>query len=464
MQAKLKFRALLVFTVSILFSWAHGQIPQGFKNQRAEEHYDYLKDSLNRRGFNAIKYIPLGKSNNSYLSLGGAVRARYEHIENQLWIPENNESFYSQRITLHADFYVGKNLRFFGELQSGYKTGQREFLQSDDLDLHQGFVEWKSANSKFLVRAGRQELKFGAGRLVDFGLGPNVRRTFDIGKVDISIASGKIQAFYGKEARLSFGVFDNRSGVLRASDNPKLWGIYSQFPMKLQESKDQRLEVYYFGFESVRAGFSDVSGEELRHSIGTRLFGTINRKFTYNSEFVYQFGSVGNSTISAFNFETDWKYRLAGFNWRPTPGLKLDWSSGDRSVNDGRINSFNPMYVNPAIYSLAILNTPVNLLSLHPSLTLFPTKKLMAQIEYVIFRRTNKNDGLYLPPSRLNRAADGVSDKQIGNSFALFMKYSHNKHLSFDIRTSYFFAGDFIELTGSSENVFQFAATASVTF
>ncbi|MEM9340631.1 MAG: alginate export family protein, partial [Bacteroidota bacterium] len=148
-----------------------------------------------------------------------------------------------------------------------------------------------------------------------------------------------------------------------------------------------------------------------------------------------------------------------------TLGLKLDWSSGDQNLNDGRIGSFNPMYVNPSIYSLALINVPVNLLSLHPSFTVFPSRKLMVQVEYVVFGRSSKNDGLYAPSNRQSRtAADGVSARYIGNSVGLFVVYNYNRSFSFNLRTSYFQAGDFIEQTGPSESVFQFSPTLTFSF
>ncbi|MEL7121847.1 MAG: alginate export family protein, partial [Bacteroidota bacterium] len=168
---------------------------------------------------------------------------------------------------------------------------------------------------------------------------------------------------------------------------------------------------------------------------------------------------IGNNSISAFNIETDWKYTFINTKWRPTIGLKLDWSSGDRAVNDGKINSFNPLFVNPATYSLAAINTPVNLFSLHPSLILFPNRNLFVNIEYAFFYRSSSVDGFYSPPRIQTRMADGISEKSLGNVFGLFMKYTFSKYCAIDVRSSYFTAGSFIEQSGPSAPIFQIAPT-----
>ena len=144
--------------------------------------------------------------------------------------------------------------------------------------------------------------------------------------------------------------------------------------------------------------------------------------------------------------------------------MKLDWSSGDSEAGDGNLNSFNPMFVNPATYSLAAVNTPVNLVSFHPSLLLLPNKKWLINLEYAFFYRANKSDGFYSPPRIQSRMADGLSERHIGDVFGLFLQYTHNSHLSFDIRSSYFIPANYIEASGASEPIFQFASTGTLTF
>ncbi|MEM9887895.1 MAG: alginate export family protein, partial [Bacteroidota bacterium] len=415
---------------------------------------------------NAIKYIAFNKTRSSYFSIGGSFRPRFEHFTNNRWIADNDQNYYTQRLALHADVQVGKNIRFFGELQHGYKSGDKEFLQTDELDVHQAFIEFKTYGSnQFTARFGRQEMKLGIGRLVDLRIGPNVRRAFDMGSITFGKEKLTIDAFYGKEAEINFGAFDNSFTLFEeGAANSRLWGIHNQFQVRKSSAVNHTLELYYLGFQSDFSAYSDVAGEEIRHSIGLRSFGSINQKFQYNTEFIYQFGDLADNNISAFNFETNWKYIISFEKWRPTAGLKLDWSSGDSEAGDGNLNSFNPMFVNPATYSLAAVNTPVNLLSFHPSLLLFPSKKWLINLEYAFFYRANKSDGFYSPPRIQTRMVNGLSERHIGDVLGLFLQYTHSRHLSFDIRSSYFIPADYIEASGASKPIFQFASTGTLMF
>ncbi|MEM9830805.1 MAG: alginate export family protein [Bacteroidota bacterium] len=434
-------------------------------DQRANEDYSHLKDSSKLSGLEKIKFVPLGQKRNAHLSFGGSTRHRYEHFTNQAWLQGNDENFYSQRFAFHADLVLGKHIRFFNELQHGLKTGGETFLQTDHLDIHQSFLEVSMINTdskRFAMRLGRQEIKLGSGRLMDLRIGPNVRRSFNMTRIYLSNSKINIDAFYGKETPISFKVLDNQFNLFNDNvTSPKTWGVYSQFSLFQGDHKD---EIYYLGFQSDFSGFNDVLGKEIRHSLGLRRFGTVQARLTYNSEFIFQFGDLAGRAIRAFNFETDWKYLFSPKQWRPTIGLGLDWSSGDRKSDDQELNSFNPMFVNPATYSLAAINTPVNLFSVHPSLFLFPSKKLLIKCEFATFYRSSAEDGFYSPPRFQSRESNGISDRHLGNVLGLFLKYTFNESINFDLRNSLFLSGDFIQKSGASASVFQFAPTFNLTF
>jgi hypothetical protein len=337
-------------------------------------------------------------------------------------------------------------------------------LGYDKLDWHQGFLEIKLplASSDFLsFRFGRQELGFGAARLVGLREGPNMRRSFDAGRVIYKHKRVTLQAFYGKEVRPLFNTFDNEFSLFdQDATNPKLWGLYTQIPIKGLMGNN---EFYYLGFQSPQAAFSDVVGKETRHTIGLRRFGQLGR-WKYNTEFIYQFGTLNEQNISAFNFETDWHFIFPNAKWQPNLGLKLDWSSGDKEIGDNKLNTFNPLFVNPAIYSLSTLITPANLLSIHPSISLRPNRKMMIYLDWGVFYRTSKNDALYLPPRFIRRPASGSSERSIGSQFGTKADYEFNRNLKLSLDFSYFIAGAFIEATGSAENTSHIAVSLSFRF
>ncbi len=443
--------------------------PPAYKIFRADEDYTYLRvkeeNPYKEDAFDAIKFIPLNEAGTAYLSFGGQFRPRFELYNNRLWEAEEDIEFYSQRIALHTNMVVDEKFRFFGELYHGYTSHEKEIVEYDVLDYHQAFLEYtmdlkEERHLSFLF--GRQEMPFGAARLVGLREGPNIRRSFDAVRLILKQDRTKIQTFYGKEVRPLFESFDNEFTLFdKGADNPELWGLYSQFKIKGVIGMN---EIYYLGFQSESSRFNDALGEEKRHSVGLRRFGHIGKHWFYNTELIYQFGKLDDQDINAYSFEADWHYKLINTQWKPSIGLKLDYTTGDDKAGDGEINTFNPMFVNPAYYSLALTITPINLISIHPSISVQPCEDFTVYIEWAFFWRESESDGLYKPPRFVNRAAGDGLDKSIGNQIGLKVEYEIDRHVTIALDMSYFMAGDFIKETGESEDILHIAPTMNYKF
>lgn len=439
------------------------------KMTRAEESYRYLsepsKNPYQKNLFDPLKFIPLRANRKWHASIGGQVRGRFEHFTNRFWQSEGDQNFYSQRLGLHTNFVLGAYIRLFGELHHGYTSHEEEFANSDVLDVFQAFAEFKFSLEKahrFSLRVGRQEMGLGATRLLGIREGPNIRRALDMGRLIYTHGNSKIQAFYGAEVRPGFEAFDNAVTVFDSgASSPLLWGLYSQFKIPKLNGLN---ELYYLGFRGENSRFNDVVGNETRHTIGLRRFGKLGRHWIYNTEGIYQFGSIGAHSISAFSFDTDWHYELSASKWKWRPGLKLEYNSGDRAVGDGKVHSFNPLFVNPAFYSLAATITPVNVIGIHPSVTFTPRKKLKLYAEWAIFWRASTVDALYRPTRFINRPANGVNARNIGHQFGTQVRYEFHRYLSFDMDFSYFLAGRFLAESGESEPILHLAPTLNFRF
>jgi hypothetical protein len=121
--------------------------PPPFKQLRYDENYAYLSDHALRTDFlDAIKFIPLSKSGESYLTLGGEIRERYEYYHNSQWGlgPQDDNGYLLQCYMIHADTHLGEWFRVFGQLKSGLEDGRNGGPRppdEDKFDLHQAFFE-----------------------------------------------------------------------------------------------------------------------------------------------------------------------------------------------------------------------------------------------------------------------------------------------------------------------------------
>src|SRR5690606_35153931 len=97
----------------------------------------------------------------------------------------------------------------------------------DQLNVQNLFVDvvpFSRTGRTLMVRLGRQELRYGSGRLVDVRDGPNLRLYFDGAKAAYASPRLRVDAFVMAGGRLQTGIFDNTS-----TRKPNLWGIYSTY-------------------------------------------------------------------------------------------------------------------------------------------------------------------------------------------------------------------------------------------
>ncbi|WP_427873613.1 alginate export family protein [Flavobacterium sp. MMS24-S5] len=158
---------------------------QSFKLLRYDENYEFLKDS-NRNFYERLKFIPLNQDKDVYMSIGGEARYEYVDFNNEDWgrfnIGHNN--FLLQRYDLHADVHLGKRVRIFAQLRSALEDGRvngARGIDEDQLNVQNLFVDvnvWQQKDKKITVRAGRQELDYGSGRLISVREGSEYEALF----------------------------------------------------------------------------------------------------------------------------------------------------------------------------------------------------------------------------------------------------------------------------------------------
>src|SRR5260370_8785080 len=101
---------------------------------------------------------------------------------------------------LYVDVHYGKHVRSFVEFKSGlnsYRIGGPRPIDEKKLAFQAAFLKVGTGDERNWIkfRAGRHELEYGSGRLIDVRAAPNVRLTFDGFKVKAPAGSCHIDAF-----------------------------------------------------------------------------------------------------------------------------------------------------------------------------------------------------------------------------------------------------------------------------
>jgi hypothetical protein len=85
------------------------------------------------------------------------------------------------------------------------------------------------------------------------------------------------------------------------------------------------------------------SGEELRHTLGSRFFGR-SGNWRWDVEGHLQFGRFAGGDILAWSAASDVRYTFAGLPLEPFVGLRANAISGDRNPSDHRLGTFNALF------------------------------------------------------------------------------------------------------------------------
>ncbi len=321
-----------------------------------EQNWLFLQDPFKRVDWlDPLKYIPLSHSDNVYLSLGGEFRAEYERTDSTLFGrgPQDSNGYYLQRLLPHLDLHLGSHFRIFSELQLddvfGRNGGPRPSIDRDRGAFHQIFAEFGSdLNEKdgTRLRVGRQEIVFGTGRLLDNNEGTNVKFSYDGARLIWRKDGWEANLFAVKPVQLNPGFFDDSPNFRQS-----FWGVYATAPLPLRSAK---LDFYYLGLNTKRAGSASGIGPESRSSFGLRFFNRLpgalpSPGLDYNWEAVYQGGSFAGAGIRAWTVTTD-----TGYTWR-TPlqirvALRAGAASGDGNPADRTLNTFNPLFPRGAYF------------------------------------------------------------------------------------------------------------------
>ena len=329
----------------------------------------------------------------------------------------------------------------------------------DAIDLHQMFVDLKAGighGGVLTLRVGRQEMSFGAERLVGVREGPNNRRAFDAVRLSYKQHGLSLDTFISSPVEVDPGQFDDQNvrSVL-------FWGTYATIPCP--RLPGLKLDFYYLGLSKPSGRFTVATvpnmlprasylraepcpafPREERHTIGTRLAGTVGN-WDMNNEALYQFGQFGSGDIHAFWIAADNGYTFKNLRFQPRLGLRAGIASGDKDANNPDLETLNPLFVR-VITSLKQGSwRPQNLMGFGPSIRIKPDRALSAELGCVTLWRESLGDSIYRPPGIPIFPADSELGRYVGTELILGTAWQATPHIGVAAAYSHFFAGDFID-------------------
>ena len=449
---------LLLFP-TICQAQGYGYGGGAYSIERSDEDYSYLKDPSERSDpFDPIKYIPLGGNPDDYLSLGGQVRNRFDYFnENEFGAGPRDDGFDLTRMLANADLHLGPDFRAFVQLDSSLeyqRAGGPRPGDAQDIDFQQGFVDLTlpfNPSTSMVVRVGRQELIYGAQRLISPNDWRNTRLSFDGAKVSLYLPNDTLDVFATRP------VVVNKTRLDSDDDNTYFYGLYNVTELpKVLPGANSKLDLYLLDLDQYKSAEYAESAET--YTLGTR-FHTTPGNWDFDVEPDWQFGRNDSRAIEAYSIATEGGYTFASCPMTPRTSLGFDLSSGD--PNPAR--RFNQLFPPQYIYlGHMYLFGRENLIDLHPGVTLNPLKNVTITADEHIFWRQNTNDAVYNLLGEVVQASDGSHSAYMGNEADFAINWQIDRHLSMYAGYAHFFTGTFFEETGPHQD--EDFGYAAVTF
>lgn len=352
----------------------------------------------------------------------GQTRQRATFIENLGFGEErtNGDWFYTHRYMLGVEA-KGEHVRGLAEISAAFDHGSEDPnspVEENQVAIQRLWGEFDlldDGSTTLAVRVGRDEWRLGSQRLVGWRDGTNVRRRFDGARVFIHSGAWDAQVLFGGEVENDPGVFDDELFT-----NRLLWGVYAT--RALPFDLPGKVDIYYLGFDDERGRTLSLTGQETRHSVGTRLFGKENG-WDWNWEFVYQFGRFaapdGTRNISAWTAASITGYRFEDLPLSPRLALSANIASGDGDPSDNTVASFNALFPRGSYFSELAQLGPRNFYNLNPYLSLQLSDRLTLITDINFFWRYSTNDGVYGPPGNLLRGPNGSNERFVNTAVSV---------------------------------------------
>ncbi|MGB7157535.1 MAG: alginate export family protein [Tepidisphaeraceae bacterium] len=434
--------------------------PSPYTPVRWDENYFYLSDPAARTDWlDPIKYIPLNDDGDVYLSLGGQARYRYELWDNFNFGagPQDGNGFGLWRFMAHADLHVGEHFRFFVQGKSALEDGRHGGPRPPDEDklaLQQAFGDFiiPFDDNRFTLRVGRQDLIYGAQRLISPLDWTNARRTFQGLKGSLEMPDRTLDLFLVQPVVIDADGWDEGD-----ADTSFAGAYYVQsLPRFIGRKANSRWEAYALALEREPGG--DALDSD-RYTLGTR-FKTAPKPWDVDVETAWQFGEAGDESIDAWMFAIEGGYTFADAPLSPRVFLGFDIASGG---DDGeRFDQLFPL--GHAYFGYIDVVGRQNIIDLHGGATFTLRKDLTLRAAQHFFWRQDTNDALYNAAGAVQRADNGSDASYVGTELDLLLNWQIDRHWSAYSGVSHFWPGDFIDQTGPDEPITFFYAAVLFAF
>ena len=325
------------------------------------------------------------------ITITGSARARWEATRGSDFSLTTADSYLATRVRLGVAFQPVPWLRFYGEAQDAralfYKVNPGTGV-SDPFDLRQAYVEGGVLEGNGLkLRMGRQDLVFGAGRLIGTGdWGPT--KTYDVTRATLTTRAFKLDLVGGSQ------ILADPTRMDRNRPGERFYVAYSVFGHLIPGAS---IEPYFMAKTALNVKSKDGKlGDADTLYAGGRVAGSIRGVFEYNFEGVREAGDYSSDVVRAWGYAAGGGWAISKHGWRPHLSSDYVFATGDSGVKDGTHQSFDYLYgLQQPLNSMSGQFSWRNTKNWRAGGDFTPSKKIKVKVDYRNYWLATTMDGLY---------------------------------------------------------------------
>jgi hypothetical protein len=396
--------AALALLMAVTSPAAHAQYFSLGKGTYPLEPYDIDYSPIAGPGkrtslLDALHYIALGWSSESYLSLGGELREQYWNQVNEFHALRSpiNDSYDLQRVVLDAYLHFNSHVSAFGEVVRADSFDKVSPSTTDETRgrLQQGFVQGEGVVGDLAIygRVGRQEITLGSGRFVWINDSSNVRTTHDGARLHAKLTDGggTLDLVVSRPVTPTYTAFDDWN-----THTGSFGAVYASEPFLADQL---HVDEYYYHRRVPGIQFGSLTGTDERNTVGGRLWGAVG-SLKFDSDFAYQWGTYDTTTlaktVSAFGTSTRVLYTFEDAPLLPGAQFQTSYFSGTDNPNSHTVGTFLAPFPRPTLLNYAGLNTLENLIEAYPAGLITPIPHLTLRFGPQVLWRASTSDAAYV--------------------------------------------------------------------
>ena len=376
----------------------------------------------------------------SWFQFGAEFRGRFEGATGLNYTPDRNDFYYLHRIRLNLSIQPASWLRFFVQPHNVLAPGHRGPVPASveaPFDFHQGFAEL--TRRVWTVRAGRQEVNFGAQRLIGSANWGNTSRSYDGLRATRRLSSATVDAFATTVVQTERDRLDSFLDTAR-----QLHGVHVASDKWIRGGL---LEAYSFWkISNSEPDPAGAAGRTSHYTAGLRALGKLPRRFDYNLEMALQAGQYASLGHRAWAGYWNLGYSLTGGERSPRLVATYTYASGNKSYGQGRSRTFDQLYpTNHAYYGFADRHSWRNLHEAAGTLVLRPARGLIVNCELHSFWLTTRKDAFYDFNGRAVVRNPRATSNHLDVEADVNAVWDLTRHLQIIVGYTHIFPGAFIE-------------------